>query len=394
MRVTRLTAAVAAAFFVPGLSICVAAREAQTFTVNCARGQTITKALELGDSRKPMLVVVRGTCNEDVAIMRDDVTLQGDPTVGGTINGSSTGNTINIVAADRVVLDRLTINGGVNGVRIAGTLSVAIANSEIRGATQSGVALNNAHASINNCTIENAGNGVSLQAATARLQNNKIRANGGHGVYLNGRSHISSNGNTISSNGSNGIMAEENSNVSSLRDTISSNGAGGVLVVKASYASLNQGTVASNGGHGVYVGFASAGISGGSTISSNQGCGVYGDSVVLNVTDSTITGNQGCGVAVYLGSSVALGRSAVNGNIGDGLAVRANSTAHIDAATIKNNTGNGIFLQMGSKLVTQTPLVSDLNGNGGWGLECMDGESSVESLALLNGTVSPGCTGF
>ena len=394
MRVTRLTAAVVAAFFVPGLSICVAAREAQTFTVNCARGQTITKALELGDSRKPMLVVIRGTCNEDVAIMRDDVTLQGDPTVGGTINGSSTGNTINIVAADRVVLDRLTINGGVNGVRIAGTLSVAIANSEIRGATQSGVALNNAHASINNCTIENAGNGVSLQAATARLQSNKIRANGWQGVSLNGRSHISSNDNTITANRDVGIFAAQNSNVSSFRDTISSNGAVGVMVVGASYAALNRGTIASNSGHGVYVGSASAAIGDGSTISSNQGCGVYGDFVVIGVADSTITGNQGCGVSVYLGSSVALGRSTVNGNVGDGLAVRASSAAHIEAATITSNTGNGIFLQAGSKLLTQPPLVSNLNGNGGWGLQCTDGESSVESLALLNGTVSPGCTGF
>jgi len=388
----RMTA-IAAASLLGGLPAYGQPTNTQVFTIDCARGQTIAKALELGDSRKPMLVVIRGTCNENVAVTRDDVTLQGDPTIGGTINGSTARSTVNI-AASRVVIDRLLVSGGTNGIRVAGTLSATIVNSTIRGATLSGIALINAHASINNSTIENAGTGVSLQAATARLQNNKIRANGGHGVYLNGRSHISSNGNTISSNGSNGIMAEENSNVSSLRDTISSNGAGGVLVVKASYASLNQGTVASNGSHGVYVGFASAGISGGSTISSNQGCGVYGDSVVLNVTDSTITGNQGCGVSVYLGSSVALGRSAVNGNIGDGLAVRANSTAHIDAATIKNNTGNGIFLQMGSKLVTQPSLVSDLNGNGGWGLECTDGESSVESLALLNGTVSPACTGF
>ncbi len=385
--------AIAAASLLGGLPAYGQPTNTQVFTVDCARGQTIAKALELGDSRKPMLVVVRGTCNENVAVTRDDVTLKGDPTIGGTINGSTATSAINITA-DRIVLDRLTINGGVNGVRIGGTLSVTIMNSAIRGATQSGVALNNAHASINNCTIENSGTGMLLQAATARLQNNKIRANAGHGVYLNGRSHISSNGNTISSNGSNGIRAEENSNVSSLRDTISSNGADGVLVVKASYASLDQGTVASNGSHGVYVGFASAGISGGSTISGNQGCGVYGDFVVLNVTDSTITGNQGCGVTVYLGSSVALGRSVVNGNVGDGLAVRANSTAHIDAATIKNNTGNGIFLQGGSKLVTQPPLASDLNGNGSWGLQCTDGESSVESLALLNGLVSPGCTGF
>ena len=50
------------------------------------------------------------------------------------------------------------------------------------------------------------------------------------------------------------------------------------------------------------------------------------------------------------------------------------------------------MLLWGSKLMLM-PGVTDATGNGGVGLRCMDDESSVFDLALLDGT-SANCTGY
>ena len=50
-----------------------------TYTVDCAKGQTIAGALARADARSPLVINIRGTCNEHVSISRDDVTLRGGP---------------------------------------------------------------------------------------------------------------------------------------------------------------------------------------------------------------------------------------------------------------------------------------------------------------------------
>src|SRR3972149_8507765 len=57
----------------------VSADPVQTQRVDCAKGQSINQALDRDDERKPLLVVIRGTCTENVVVGRDDVTLQGEP---------------------------------------------------------------------------------------------------------------------------------------------------------------------------------------------------------------------------------------------------------------------------------------------------------------------------
>jgi hypothetical protein len=56
-----------------------ASAQANTFTVDCNRGQKLANALRQGDFRKPLVINVRGTCREFVTIARDNVTLRGDP---------------------------------------------------------------------------------------------------------------------------------------------------------------------------------------------------------------------------------------------------------------------------------------------------------------------------
>jgi hypothetical protein len=129
------------------------AEQAQTFAVDCAKGQTISAALDKGDSRKPMVLIVQGTCNENVAITRDDVTLQGDATKSALINGPSGLPTIT-VRASRVTLDRLAVRGGTQGITLMGGSNVDITNSNIQYAASQGIGITGTSAvNVTNCTV-------------------------------------------------------------------------------------------------------------------------------------------------------------------------------------------------------------------------------------------------
>jgi hypothetical protein len=154
-----------------------------------------------------MVLTIRGTCNENVLIGRDDVTLQGDPKTGAMVNGpSSTLPTISVNAA-RVVIDRLTVTGGGQGIQVQGLWSMAITNCQIQNTALSGIYLRFGHARIVNNTIQNAGrNGVELtEGSAALLDNNLIQYNTIAGVQAQGNSTVNARGNTISANGSNGV---------------------------------------------------------------------------------------------------------------------------------------------------------------------------------------------
>lgn len=60
---------------------------------------------------------------------------------------------------------------------------------------------------------------------------------------------------------------------------------------------------------------------------------------------------------------------------------------------IQGNNGHGIELAQAPTL-NLAAQPSDATANGGYGLECQDGESSVANVNLLKGTVSPACTCF
>jgi len=89
----------------------------------------------------------------------------------------------------------------------------------------------------------------------------------------------------------------------------------------------------------------------------------------------------------------------ISGNSGVGLWLSLRSQAQLFGSTIQNNPGDGIRLLLGSALLILPPNTT-VSGNTGFGLLCLDGESSVANTGLLSlsgnslGDVSPGCTGF
>ena len=91
-----------------------ASAQSNTFAVDCNRGQTIARALELGDFRKAVVINVRGTCREFVTITRANVTLRGDP--AAEIVAPDNGRDLLTVSADRVTLENLTLTGGLAGL--------------------------------------------------------------------------------------------------------------------------------------------------------------------------------------------------------------------------------------------------------------------------------------
>jgi len=356
-----------------------------TLTVDCSKGQTIAHALEQGDARKELVVIVRGTCNENVAINRDKVTLQGDPGTGATVNApNASANAIAVAGADIGIVG-LTVTGGSNGISAIGVPGFGVQGSIIQNAAQYGIRVTSSHANIAGNTIQYSGNhGVFFSAANGRVQNNQIRSNAMAGVHLERLSAVAIGGNTITANGSNGVE-----------------------LLSRSYSDLMNNTIASNGTNpavrrnGVFLNFAYADM-GGNSITDNPGAGVWADASGLSSQDQTISGNGGFGMMGYLGSTLVLNPGTiVQNNNGDGVQLHTNSIGQITGATIQFNAWGGIRLMLGSKLLIYGPPASTVGGNQGYGLECADAESSewIGYSVDFNppntlGAISPSCTGF
>lgn len=384
MRTTRLAAALAAAIFVPGVLTSVAAQDAQTFTVNCSRGQTISKALELGDARKPLVLVVRGTCNENIRITRDRVTLQGDPPRIATVQAVNPKDHTITVMATWVRIDGFTITGGLNGIWTTGVSHLVVANSAIQNAAQNGISLGTSFGRLVGNMIQNNGSdGLMLQAATAGLINNEISMNAGSGIRLNGNSTLDISGGTISANGASGIYAQR-SDANIRGTTITGNGTDATLIenLRRGVSGLQSTLEIRN-----------------SSITNNTGRGIAAEiGSTLDVGSTAVTGNGHEGVLIYGGSSGHLTGGTFSENNLDGVSVGVNSTAQIvDGAMIMNNARNGITLFAGSKLWVFNPIT--IGANAQYGLACNDWESSAANVGLIsfsppNGWGTGWCSGY
>lgn len=379
-------AATAVAVFASGMFTPVWAAQGQSFTVDCGRGQTISGALERGDERKPLILLVRGACTENVIIARDDVTLQGDPASGATISGSGASATIT-VRASRVLVDRLNVRGGTNGIALVGGSNVDIANCDIQFATLGGVGVTGTSSvTIRDSILQHNGTfGLRLSQADVAITNSRIEFNASDGVRGVRSSSLSVNGGAITSNGVFGISLQNSSEALLTGVTISSNGTsqttsptfkGGVSIASSS-AQINNSSIVNNLGRGVSVNV------GGS----------------LGVLNSMVTGNAAEGVVLYLGATGNLNGGTINGNSGNGVWLGVNSSAQMTGGiTIQSNAKHGIELSQASKLwIIGSPIA--VGGNAWYGLYCNDAESSAADTALIslspsNGAGGVSCTGY
>jgi hypothetical protein len=388
-----------AAISLCGLATATYAAQPQTFSVDCAKGQTISAALDKGDERKPMVLTVQGTCNENVAITRDDVTLQGDPKLGATINGSSAAATIS-VSASRVRIDRFNVRGGAHGIFLQGGSSVDILNSDIQYSQGGGFAINGTSSvTISNCNVQHnplSGVGV-FSGANVSIISTQIASNSGNGVRVTDSvvqltgSNINSNGVNASAPARHGIFATS-SRLRIVGGSIGTNAGSGVYL-QLSSAIITGTTITGNGTDGSLIENLRRGVSAlqsivqitNSTIASNSGNGVaveVGSS--LNLSSASVTGNGGNGVMLYL---AAVGNFAgnvnVNGNAGSGLLMMVNSTAQLADGSL---SFQNIWLGQSSSLWVYPEFGTPIAVPGGVG--CADGKSSVNSNSRFSGPVS------
>lgn len=396
------------------LPIAASADPTKTVNVDCAMGQTIGQALQRDNERKPLLVVVKGVCNETVVILRDDVTLQADPVVGGGVNGPDPGSNTITVTASRVSIDGLTVTGGRNGITGQGASRLTIVNCVVQSGRTGISFFHGANGTVDHCTLQgNPLDGMVIESASATIINSLITQNARVGVLVTdgGAARIGVNnrneaaGNTISGNGSNGIHISLGSTAFVAANAVSGNGTNptaalgrfGVLVVNATADLIGSNSITDNANHGIFVRSATL---------------LLGDANFGIPTLNTISGNgtalPSAGVFAFLGSSLAVRNATISANNGFGVVLSLRSSAQISGNTIQNNTGtppssgDGVRLVFGSGLFIEGPPApaNTVTGNTGFGLNCTDGESSVVNTSFLVlsanglGSVSGACTGF
>lgn len=412
--------------------VVVGADPVKTVEVDCAKGETIAAALDQGDERKPMVVVVRGVCSEHVTVDRNDVTLLADPVAGGTVTGPDPSRNTILVTSNRVVIDGLTVTGGRNGITASGTGGLTVRNCFVHTTGLRGIVyFQGASGTVDGCTVQNATqDGILISAANATVVNSVLSQNKAGGILVTnsasariGTSTLAQPaGNTITANAASGISVQEGSSAIIGANTISANGTNpalgrfGIIVGDSAIDVIGGNTITGNHGAGVVVtssnvrirnsGFPVAMVN---TISSNGASSPTNGGIsaslgsTLQIEGATISQNTGPGIFAFLGTTLRLQNSTIAGNTsganGFGVVLSVRSSGQLFASTIQNNTLDGIRLVFGSGLFIQSP-VTTVSGNGGFGLQCTDGESSVVNTGLLSlsgnlaGGVSGTCTGF
>ena len=341
-----------------GLTILLASGAASsreiTYSVDCSKGQTVSSAIDRGDARAPLVVRIKGTCNEFVFIERDNVALLGDPGAGATIEAPEGAPYAVAAEGHGVTLENLTIIGGNHGVRNSGALRMTIRNCLIQDAIEDGIRVFVGDVRVLHTTIQGAGaNGLRImRGGSVAMSNSQILDNARDGIYAEQNAAITANSNTIRGNQSNGVTLHS----------------------------------------------ASQGDFGGNEITQNLGTGLLVQAgSAADIDNNTIFDNQGDGIIGYLGATLALHGNNLTGNWGSGLVGNAHSTVQIGGAHISSNLGDGIVMMLGSKLILEEP-VTEVFLNGNYGMWCGDDESSVNEPVLLNTWGNTAgeiyCTGF
>ena len=389
-----------------GLQTGTADAKVKTVNVGCADGDTIAEALRKGED-KSLVITVQGTCQENVTIARDDVTIEGDPVTGGGLTGPDPAlHTISIDGARRVVIRNLTVTGGRNGISGAGGASFTVQDSTIHNSSGVGIGV--------------------FQNSRALIHHNTITNHPEDAIAVVGSSDATITANVIRGSGQEALLVANSSSARIGRtdsgdpagNTIEQNTIEGILITRASVGDLVANTIQNNGALTPTNPFGTAGVSviqnsvvrmrGGNTIQANGGGGIFLRSSSLragrevSVADA-IKDNTASGIAAEENSDIDLrDGTSVSGNTAHGLFLEHGARLRIRDSSVTNNGFQGIVLQRASSARLLAGVTINGNGTSGFpgsfGIFCGDNESSfVGAFAGNGGTgglTSPGCTGF
>jgi hypothetical protein len=331
----------------------------QTVQVHCGAGGTIASALT--HPARALVIMVHGTCNENITIARDDVTLEGAP--GATISGpDATKNTITVTGS-RIAIKSLSVTGGSNGIVGAAASRLRVLDCDVQNTGGSGISFFQTGGGIvDGSTVQaNPHHGIRIESGSATLTNNEIQNNSQWGI-------ITSNGASARIGISNQGQYEGN--------TIANNGEGGILITVGAAAFVGGNTISGNGTNqkstarvGINVFDSVADIVGGNTITNHPSSGVlihasrvrignrsFGSSVnTISQNGSQIAHANfpfaNGGVFAYVDAAIDIMDAIISGNTGSGVALVFRSNATITAAQITKNTAGGVDLETGSAVI-------------------------------------------
>ena len=214
--------------------------------VDCDKGQSIQHVIDTAPNATGdrFEISVSGTCEEIVTIRRDDVTIDGDATVVGTIR---------VFQASDVWLYGLTVTGSGNGVIVAGSNSLRITGMKLIENIGSGLVVRSdglAWLRSGTTISRNGQSGIYIENGSVRIDDATIEGNSGNGVESMIGAIVASRGATIRGNSNHGIDANLHSSVL-LRGaaTISGNQAYGVhLELDSGMAVFDRAAIWGNGG--------------------------------------------------------------------------------------------------------------------------------------------------
>jgi parallel beta helix pectate lyase-like protein len=163
-----------------------------TKTVNCGAGETITAALETQGPGQALVLIVNGTCKENVTITRNDVTLQGGPNGASVLATDPKRGAIVVDGAQRVSLQGLTIRQRTLGVAGIGGASFEMLGNRIRSTDEHAILVDgHSRAVIRGNVVEaKVAPAIHVSSSTATLAQNTVRGSSGVLVTGDGRAEM------------------------------------------------------------------------------------------------------------------------------------------------------------------------------------------------------------
>ena len=237
---------------------------AAPWLIDCDRGDSLQAVFsDAGRGNAPLqlrpgaVVLVSGTCNENVEITEafDGIVLDGQGTA--TINGPDTArDTLRLIGVRNFTVRGFTITGGRDGINLRGVQMVSIQGNTIR-AGRDGIQVHReSFAMIIDNTLQNGRDGIVVhENSAARIgfatstaadpSPNLIDSNGRHGILISRSSTARIAGNTITNNGKTGtgtgIRVDRVSQADIASNQIDQNREDGIRVIQNS--GVNLGTV-------------------------------------------------------------------------------------------------------------------------------------------------------
>ena len=399
----------------PELKACVSARflclfvllflfptvaAATNVAVDCDAGGSVNGALASLDSVGPHTITVTGTCTENINIsLRNQVTIQAPVAQTATIQATSPNlNVVVISSAHRIVLNRLIIRGGRNGVTINQGSDVNIHNSTIAENSAVGILFTQSTLTLDSSTIRDNGlTGLGGQAGSlgnvGGPQASQQVLITGNGTGVSGlEAFIQFNGNfTVEDNNNFGFdIAGGRLNLSGMQagveNVIRDNGGAINLRNAAACIIFGHTLIQNNNTNGILV-------TNGSNLTMNET--VLPDATVLT---TTIEGHTTAGLTVAQQAQVTIGgRHKIRNNgaspetclstVCGGIRVFSGSQLTLrGGAEVTNNTGPGVNVEHNSTLLIIIPIV--ITGNSEEGIRQLI--HAATSIIPLTPTPAPG----